>query len=58
MKTVAAGLARRLRTFFRVVFSEILMVSSSARNHTSDSWGRPSGPIVAKVAYCAFSRSR
>src|SRR5580704_890869 len=33
-------------------------VSPSARNHTSDSCGRPSGPMVASVPTCADSRSR
>src|ERR1700761_9176581 len=57
MKTVAAGLRVRFLVFWRVVLSEIFTSPSSARNQTSDSCGRPSGPMVARVANWASSRS-
>src|ERR1700761_342037 len=57
MKTVAAGLRVRFLVFWRVVLSEIFTSPSSARNQTSDSCGRPSGPMVARVANWTSSRS-
>ena len=58
MRKLAAGLALRFFVFCRDVFSEMATVSPSARNHTSESCGRPSGPMVASVPTCADSRSR
>ena len=58
MNKFIAGLASRFFTFCRLLFSEILIESPSARNQTSLSWGRPSGPIVARVATCESRRSR
>src|SRR6516162_10207377 len=58
MNRLTAGLARRFLVFCRDVLSEMPTVSPSARNQTSDSCGRPSGPIVPRVATWASSRSR
>src|SRR5215469_7586863 len=58
MNRFTAGLASRFLVFCRDVLSEIPTVSPSARNQTSDSCGRPSGPIVPRVATWASSRSR
>ena len=58
MITLHAGLACRFFTFCRRVFSEILIVSPSARNQTTDSCGRPLGLIVPSVSTCSLSRSR
>src|SRR5579872_6130832 len=58
MSTLTFWSACRFFTFCRAVFSENLTVSSSARNHTPDSCGRPLAPIVPSTATCALSRSR
>src|SRR5450755_3895945 len=58
MRKLTAGLARRFLVFCRDVFSEMDTASPSARNHTSESCGRPSGPMVPRVPTCADSRSR
>ena len=54
VQVMAGGSEREARD----VFSEMATVSPSARNHTSESCGRPSGPTVASVPTCADSRSR
>src|SRR5215813_4369030 len=58
MNRLTAGLASRFLVFCRDVLSEMPTVSPSARNQTSDSCGRPFGPIVPRVATWASSRSR
>src|SRR5580693_3073220 len=58
MRKLTAGLALRFLVFCRDVFSEMDTESPSARNHTSESCGRPSGPTVPRVPTCADSRSR
>ena len=58
MRKLTAGLALRFLVFCRDVFSEMDTESPSARNHTSESCGRPSGPMVPSVPTGADSRSR
>src|SRR3984957_9754372 len=58
MRKLTAGLALRFLVFCRDVFSEMDTESPSARNHTSESCGRPSGPTVPSVPTCADSRTR
>src|SRR5580692_1921994 len=58
MRKLTAGLALRFLIFCRDVFSEMDTESPSARNHTSESCGRPSGPTVPSVPTGAESRSR
>src|SRR6267154_439220 len=58
MRKLTAGLALRFLVFCRDVFSEMDTESPSARNHTSESCGRPSGTMVPSVPTCADSRSR
>jgi hypothetical protein len=58
MSRLHAGRRCRFLTFCRVVLSERRMVLSSARNHSSESCGRPSSPRVARVATSASRRSR
>src|ERR1700684_1234460 len=58
MRKLTAGLALRFLVFCRDVFSEMDTESPSARNHTSESCGRPSGPTVPSVPTCADSRLR
>src|SRR5215471_18290596 len=58
MSTLHFGSACRFFTFCRVVFSENMTVSPSARNQTPESCGRPLAPIVPSTATCALSRSR
>src|SRR5260370_10526533 len=58
MSRLTAGLAWRFFVFCREVLSEMLTVSPPERNQTSDSCGRPSGPIVPRVANSPSSRSR
>src|SRR6185436_1973352 len=57
MNRLVAGLACRFLVFWRFVFSDTRTASSAAKNHTADSWGRPSGPTVASVATGASRRS-
>jgi len=56
--TLTAGFASRFFVFCREELSEVATVSPSARNQTSDSCGRPSGPTVPSVANWPSSRSR